>query len=340
MPLNYAAVFRGARHALARTGLVFSVAAPAYVSCIVGLLCWVSTLATAQPASIQAVQLAQGVWFVQGNSALGSTGNRNFISNAGFFVTDEGVVVVDALGSPALAQELLREIHRVTPQALRYVVVTHYHADHIYGLQTLVQAGAKVIGHASAREYLNSDTAQRRLEASRIDLAPWIDANTRLVPADQWLDTQESQFRLGSIDFVVDHVGPAHTPEDVVVFVPQLGVLFVGDLFFQGRIPFVGQADSRLWIQALNRLMKYQPKIVIPGHGPASTNPMVDMAMTRDYLLYLRKTMGEAAKNMEPFEEVYAKTDWSRFESIPLFRVANRMNAYNTYLLMEQQGEP
>lgn len=304
------------------------------------LLGCVSTVATAQPASIQAVQLAQGVWFVQGNSALGSTGNRNFISNAGFFVTDDGVVVVDALGSPALAQELLREIHRVTPQALRYVVVTHYHADHIYGLQTLAQAGAKVIGHASAREYLNSDTAQRRLEASRIDLAPWIDANTRLVPADQWLDTQETRFRLGSMDFVVDHVGPAHTPEDVVVFVPQLGVLFAGDLFFQGRIPFVGQADSRLWIQALNRLMKYQPKIVIPGHGPASTNPMVDMTMTRDYLLYLRKTMGEAAKNMEPFEEVYAKTDWSRFDSIPLFRVANRMNAYNTYLLMEQQGEP
>ena len=304
------------------------------------LLGCVSTVAAAQPASIQAVQLAQGVWFVQGNSALGSTGNRNFISNAGFFVTDEGVVVVDALGSPALAQELLREIHRVTPQALRYVVVTHYHADHIYGLQTLAQAGAKVIGHASAREYLNSDTAHRRLEASRIDLAPWIDANTRLVPADQWLATQETRFRLGSMDFVVDHVGPAHTPEDVVVFVPQLGVLFAGDLFFQGRIPFVGQADSRLWIQALNRLMKYQPKIVIPGHGPASTNPMVDMTMTRDYLLYLRKTMGEAAKNMEPFEEVYAKTDWSRFESIPLFRVANRMNAYNTYLLMEQQGEP
>ena len=266
------------------------------------LLGCVSTVATAQPASIQAVQLAQGVWFVQGNSALGSTGNRNFISNAGFFVTDDGVVVVDALGSPALAQELLREIHRVTPQALRYVVVTHYHADHIYGLQTLAQAGAKVIGHASAREYLNSDTAQRRLEASRIDLAPWIDANTRLVPADQWLATQETRFRLGSMDFVVDHVGPAHTPEDVVVFVPQLGVLFAGDLFFQGRIPFVGQADSRLWIQALNRLMKYQPKIVIPGHGPASTNPMVDMTMTRDYLLYLRKTMGEAAKNMEPFE--------------------------------------
>ena len=121
---------------------------------------------------------------------------------------------------------------------------------------------------------------------------------------------------------------------------PQLGVLFSGDLFFQGRIPFVGQADSRLWISSLTRLMKYQPKLVIPGHGPASTDPMKDMAMTRDYLAYLRTSMGEAARNLEPFEDAYGKADWSRFEAMPLFRAANRMNAYNTYLLMEQQGGP
>jgi hypothetical protein len=49
--------------------------------------------------------------------------------------------------------------------------------------------------------------------------------------------------------------------------------------------------------------------------------------------------MGDAAANMEPFEEAYAATDWSRFERLPLFRAANRMNAYNTYLLMEQTGK-
>ncbi len=61
--------------------------------------------------------------------------------------------------------------------------------------------------------------------------------------------------------------------------------------------------------------------------------------MTRDYLQYLRSTMGQAAAAMEPFDEAYARTDWSAFEGLPLFRVANRMNAYNTYLLMER-GEP
>ena len=62
------------------------------------------------------------------------------------------------------------------------------------------------------------------------------------------------------------------------------------------------------------------------------------MQLTRDYLSYLRSAMGRAAKNMDPFEEAYATTDWSRFEALPLFRLANRMNAYNTYLLLEQEN--
>jgi glyoxylase-like metal-dependent hydrolase (beta-lactamase superfamily II) len=287
---------------------------------------------------VEPVKVADRVWFVQGNSALGSVANRNFISNAGFVVTDDGVVVIDALGSPELAQELLDSIKKITTQPVRYVIATHYHADHIYGLQAFKAAGATLIAFSSAKEYLNSDTAQKRLEASRIELAPWINAETHLVPADRWLQAEETQLHVGQFDFVIEHVGPAHTPEDLVVYVPQLGVLFAGDLFFRGRIPYIGQADSRLWIESLNRLMKFQPRLVIPGHGPTSANPMADMTMTRDYLVYLRKTMGEAAKNMEPFEDAYARTDWSRFEGLPLFRVANRMNAYNTYLLMEQQG--
>lgn len=307
---------------------------------VLGLLCawWgVCLAAPAGEPALTAVQVADRAWFVQGHAAVGSTANRNFISNAGFVVTDDGVLVVDALGSPQLAAELLAEIKRITPQPVRYVVVTHYHADHIYGLQTFKAAGATLLAHAAAREYLNSDAAQKRLEASRVELAPWVNADTRLVAADQWLEGQETRLRLGSMDFVIAHVGAAHTPEDLVVHVPQMGVLFAGDLFFRGRVPFVGQADSRLWIESLNRLMRYQPMVVVPGHGPASADPLADMRLTRDYLLHLRNTMGEAARNLEPFEDAYAKADWSRFEALPLFRAANRMNAYNTYLLMEQQ---
>jgi glyoxylase-like metal-dependent hydrolase (beta-lactamase superfamily II) len=297
-----------------------------------------ATGGAAQSQPVQPVEVAPGVWMVQGASALGSPANRNFISNAAFVVTREGVVVVDALGSPALARELVAAIARITPQPIRHVVLTHYHADHVYGLQVFKDLGAKITAHQAGRAYLNSDTAALRLQASRTELAPWVDADTRLVAADRWID-QTTRFTLGGVDFVLQPAGPAHTPEDLVVVLPQQQLLIAGDLVFRGRVPFVGQADSGRWIEALNRLLDYKVRTIVPGHGPASTSAESDLMLTRDYLQHLRQTMGEAARNLDPFEEAYARADWSRFEHLPLFKAANRINAYNTYLLMEQAGK-
>lgn len=301
------------------------------------VLALASPAAGAAPA-VQTQHVAGGAWFVQGEAALGSVANRNYISNAGFIVTTAGVVVIDALGSPALAEELLAAIRLVTSQPVRYVIVTHYHADHIYGLQVFKHLGATVIAHREGQEYLNSDTAQRRLIASREALFPWINERTRLVPADRWLDA-DTVLEVGDERLIIRHAGPAHTPEDLVVYAERAKVLFAGDLVFRGRIPYVGLADSQAWIATLSGLIALAPSVIVPGHGALSTQPLLDLALTRDYLQFLRRSMGEAAERMEPFDEAYARTDWSAFEQLPLFRAANRINAYNTYLLMEHQGK-
>ncbi len=158
------------------------------------------------------------------------------------------------------------------------------------------------------------------------------------MPADQWIDARH-ELVVGGVRLVLQPVGPAHTPEDLVVWLPAERVLFAGDMVFRGRIPFVGQADSRQWIAALEVLLAFDPAVVVPGHGPLSTTAREDLQLTRDYLGFLREAMGKAARDLEPFDEAYARTDWSRFEQLPLFRAANRMNAYNTFLLMEQQGK-
>jgi len=281
------------------------------------------------------VQVAPQTWMVQGESALGSAANRNFISNAAFVVTPEGVLVVDALGSPALAEELIAAIRSITTAPIKWVVATHYHADHIYGLQAFKAIGAQVIAEKDAQLYLHSETAALRLQASREELFPWIDEKTQLIEADRWISGPIT-VKMGGLDFLIQPTGPAHTPEDLIVYVPQLKLLMAGDLVFRARVPFVGQADSGRWIGALDRLLGFDTQVIIPGHGPVSTTAREDLQMTRDYLAYLRKTMGDAAREMQPFDEAYANTDWSRFARLPLFGAANRINAYNTYLLMEQ----
>jgi glyoxylase-like metal-dependent hydrolase (beta-lactamase superfamily II) len=289
-------------------------------------------LAAALPAAaLEPIQVSPSVYYFRGESGVPSRENRGHTSNAGFVVTSEGVVVFDALGSPVLGRELLEAVRKVTPAPVRRVIVSHYHADHFYGLAALKDAGAEIWAQDAGRAYLASDAAQARLAERRELLAA---ADLRLVPADRWLAGGES-FRLGALTFRLIPVGPAHTPEDLAMAVEEEGVLFVGDLMFTGRLPFVGDADSKAWIAAIDRVIALNPKILVGGHGDVSRDAAADLRLTRDYLAYLRETMGAAAAELEDFDAAYAKTDWSRFEKLPAFAEANRRNAYNTYIRMQ-----
>ncbi|MEZ5704458.1 MAG: MBL fold metallo-hydrolase [Burkholderiaceae bacterium] len=233
---------------------------------------WPVQAAEADGPAMKVEQVGPHSYYVQGLSALGSSKNQNFISNAGFVVTPESVVVIDALGSPKLAERLTAEIRKITPLPISDVILTHYHADHIYGLQFFKALGARITAHVAAKEYMQSDTARLRLQASRTDLAPWIDDKTELVAADTWIDGPTS-LKIGGMLFELDHVGPSHTPEDLTIYVPSERVLFAGDLFFNGRLPFVGKANSSQWIKSLELMLAHDSAAVVLGHGSASTDP-------------------------------------------------------------------
>jgi glyoxylase-like metal-dependent hydrolase (beta-lactamase superfamily II) len=301
------------------------------------LLAVASAFAQPPPLGVRVtpIQVTPRIYYVQGQPGIASSANEGFNSNAGFVITDEGVVVVDALGTPALGDALLKAIRAVTSKPVRRVIITHYHADHFYGLGPLKAAGAEVWAHRAAQEYLAGE-AEQRLEQRARDLFPWVDPSMKIVRADRWLDADTS-FVMGGVRFDIHHLGPAHSPEDLIVVVPSEGVVFTGDILFAGRIPFVGQADSRRWLERIERLLQMKPRILVTGHGEMSRDPTRDLALTRDYLLHLREVMGKAVQDFVPFEEAYAAADWTRFTKIPAFDAANRINAYGTYLLMERE---
>ncbi len=285
---------------------------------------------------MQLRQVSQHSYYVQGAPGM-ATENEGFISNAGFIVTDAGVVVFDSLGSPSLAWALRAHIRQVTDQPVVKVVVSHYHADHIYGLQVFKDEGAEIIAPRGAYEYLDSPAAQERLEERRLSLDPWVNDDTRLVPPDLMIE-EFHRFSLGGVDFQLDYVGSAHSDGDLTLYVINDRVLFSGDIIFEGRVPFVGDADTRQWLQTLEALETNELAALVPGHGPAADDPVGAVARTREYLAYLRQVMGAAVEKLADFAGAYEAADWSRFEQLPAFEAANRRNAYQVFLSMEAEA--
>ncbi|HEX7972079.1 MAG TPA: MBL fold metallo-hydrolase [Thiobacillus sp.] len=296
---------------------------------------WANSAAVTVP--MKAERIGPHSYFVQGLPGAASSENQGFMSNAGFVVTKDGVVVFDALASPPLAEKLLGLIRTVTRQPIRRVIVSHYHADHFYGLQVFKAAGAEIWAHRAAEGATRTEEAAQRLAQRKEVLFPWVDDDTRLLEADRFLDG-DTDFELGGLHFALRYVGPAHSNEDMAMRVKEDRVLYAGDLVFRGRVPFVGNADSRAWIASLDTLLALDPRILVPGHGALSRSPRTDLVFTHDYLRYLRRQMGQAARNFVPFDEAYAKTDWSKYRAMPAFDEANRANAYNQYLRLEQEG--
>ncbi len=280
-------------------------------------------------------KISEHVYYVEGIPGI-ATDNEGFISNAGFIITGDGVIVFDSLGTPSLAHKLIQKIKTITKQPIKKVIVSHFHADHIYGLQVFEEMGAEIIAPYGAQKYIRSETAASRLEERQFSLEPWVNEETHLVLPDTTIQ-KSSIFKMGDITFTINYMGKAHSDGDLTLLVEPDKVLFSGDIIFEGRIPFVGSADSKKWLNTLSKLETNGLTALVPGHGPASHTPEKTISLTRRYLAHLRKVMGEGIEDLTPFDEVYAEADWSEFKNLPAFAEGNRINAYQVYLSMEAE---
>lgn len=280
----------------------------------------------------------ENVYYFRGHSGVPGKQNEGFTANAGFVITDKGVVVFDALGTPSLGAAVVGKIRELTQLPITHVVISHYHADHIYGLQAFKNlTDAEVIAQELSSVYVNSPDAGQRLRQRQQALTPWVDDNTRLVAPDVTFD-EEITLESGDYRFNIVHAGPAHAPDDSLMMVEPAGVLFSGDIIQSDRVPYLAssEVDTGNWMKAIDKVRDLNPRILIPGHGKPSENAMEALKFTYDYLSYVRDRMGTAVEEWVQFEDAYEQTDWSRYEQLPAFEASNKANAYRVYLEMEK----
>jgi glyoxylase-like metal-dependent hydrolase (beta-lactamase superfamily II) len=166
-----------------------------------------------------------------------------------------------------------------------------------------------VVAHRGAMAYLNSDAARQRLAVSRQDLAPWVDEQTRLVQPDLWLDGPH-ELLLGGTRIQIKPLGPAHTPEDLAVYLPEDKVLYTGDLVFRGRLPLSGRPTATAGLGRWTNCGL--GATMVPGHGAVHDARLGTCNLTR-YLLYLRSVMAEQPRIWN--DGSYDAADWSALAS-------------------------
>ena len=272
-------------------------------------------------------ELASGVYAVPGDTGKGVEGRPN----AGFVVTDDGVVVIDALASPRQGEQLLRSIRRVTDRPIRWLVLTHHHPDHHFGAVVLRKAGARVIAHPDKRT-LASEGGEDAL------IADWV----RVVGLDamrgfEFADTPDrpvtgtDTLRLGGRTIVISHPGAGHSPGDLIVWLPKERVLFAGDVLVEDGVSMVVDGNSDELLRVLDTVSALSARAVVPGHGaiPARAGDLI--ARTRAYLEGLQSQMRAAIEKGVPMRRAMASlppADETRPVSLNSRRRRNAVRVY------------
>jgi glyoxylase-like metal-dependent hydrolase (beta-lactamase superfamily II) len=221
-------------------------------------------------------------------------------------VTQEGVILIDALASPADGEKLVRTVRSVTSQPIKWLVLTHHHPDHHFGAIVFRRAGAKVMAHPN-QSTLASEGGQDAL------LADWV----RVVGLDamrgfEFSDrpdhpvTATDTLRLGGRTVIVAHPGPAHSPGDLTIWLPRERVLFAGDLLVEDGVTMVVDGSSGALLRALGEIHSLRPRVAVPGHGAIPQEPQELIARTRDYITGLRREMKSAIERGRPMGRALA----------------------------------
>ncbi len=211
-------------------------------------------------------------------------------SNVGLIRSSEGTILIDTASSPAEIRDLLAAVD-LLPEHMSLVINTHFHADHTWGHQLF---SCPILAHRLCQERmklnLHGEWSPQALQKELNDLVktdPQKAAELRqaveglhVILPDQVFETVCAG-KSGDISYEMMHMG-GHTPDSSIIWLPEQSILYAADLIFQGRYPYVFDADIPAWIDALSRLLEFQAEVIIPGHGVNCSKE--DILRLRDYL--------------------------------------------------------
>ncbi|MBB3993845.1 glyoxylase-like metal-dependent hydrolase (beta-lactamase superfamily II) [Sulfitobacter undariae] len=302
------------------------IALPAYAS---------EDIADQYPASelySKPVEVIPNVFSAIGATAPPTYENAGHNNNLSFIITGDGVVVMNSGASYALAKALHSEIKAVTDQPVKLVFNENGQGHAMLGNTYWAQQGVDIVAHVDAAAAFEGNGAQSLRGA--IAVTKERADKTELTPPNITFE-DEYIVEMGDMKIEARYLGPAHSPGDIVVWLPAQSLVISGDMAFHERmLPIFPDTMTADWIETWETAFEpLEATYVIPGHGHPTNMDQV-RRYTRDYLVYLREKIGAHLEDGGDLADAYY-VDQTPYKNLDTFEELATKNAGRVYEQME-----
>ncbi len=225
------------------------------------------------------------------------------LGNGGIVITDEGVILIDTdVRTVDLISSMLLKL---TDMPVRFLINTHHAFDHSSANCIFAADGATIIGSQRCREAM--------IEDGELNFRRWSDRSPQVkklleekgikVVLPHLTFTQEMRIHLGGKTLELSYHGHAHSPGDIIIYLPEDQILFAGDLLWVGFFPNVREANVPNQIKVVDTILSHSVRYYVPGHG-AITDNREDITTMRNFLSSLYELIARLVREGKTLEEI------------------------------------
>jgi glyoxylase-like metal-dependent hydrolase (beta-lactamase superfamily II) len=284
------------------------------------------------PLYSKPVEFIPNVWSAIGATAPPTYENSGHNNNLSFIITGEGVVVVNGGAAAILAEALHAEIRTITDQPVVLVINENGQGHAMLGNSYWAGLGVPILAHEDAAAEFEAH-GHETLARMKVYNGNKAERTTAVGPTETFQD--KKVIELGNMRLEVLHLGPAHSPGDIQVWLPEEKLVIAGDLAFHERLlPIFDDTDTAAWLETWEGEFEPLGAVhVIPGHGHP-TNMAQVRRYTRDYLIHLRAKIRKHIDNGGDLASAYY-VDQSPYERLHTFKELATRNAGRVFEQME-----
>lgn len=232
---------------------------------LIALLLFSGAVSANEFPAVKVQKINDRVYALLGPTDAPNKQNLGYMNNNLAIIGDKGVILVDAGSHRAVAEHIHKALKTVTSKPVSHVLITHHHPDHHLGLEYF--EGAQMIA---------SEACAKRIEDNGRGMVNSMARNTGLplrgvkpvVPQTRVAPRARQPMIIDGIKLELIQTETAHTDGDLVVWLPEDGVLASGDILVHAINPNFRDGNLKSWIGVVDNMLKLPLKTVMPGHGP------------------------------------------------------------------------